>query len=100
MRRIAPLAVILAFAAPAAAQAPAGPGEVPLEVKVGERASLCPCPVRALICDDPSLVKLVEDASGQFLEGLKEGSTVCSVTTPTAARRIFRVTVKPRKAGG
>ena len=69
-------------------------GEIALSLKVGERASLCPCPVSGLRCDDASLVKMVEDAAGQGLEGVKPGTTLCSLYGPNRFRRTYRVTVR------
>lgn len=93
------LAAALGAAGLALAQAPppADPmGEVALELKVGETKSLCPCPVSGLMCDDPSLVKLTEDSSGQSLEGLKPGTTLCSLQGPNRVKRMYRVTVLER----
>ena len=67
--------------------------EIPLELGVGEKRSLCPCPVSGLMCDDPSLVKLVEDPAGQSLVGVKAGTTVCSLQGPNRIKRMYRVTV-------
>lgn len=92
----ATLALIAALAAGTAAaqQPPPEPtGELALELKVGERKSVCPCPVSGLVCDDPSLVKVVEGTSDVFLEGVKPGSTLCSLTGPNFVRRTYRVKV-------
>lgn len=92
--RPAPLALLAALAAALAfaAEAPA-PGEIPLQLRVGEATSLCPCPVSRFICDDASLVKLVDEPAGQSLVGLKPGTTLCSLSGPDRARRFYRVTV-------
>ncbi len=98
--RLALLAAIgTAGLAPAQGTPPQGDrvAEIPLEVKVGETKSLCPCPVSRFMCDDGSLVKLVEDPAGQSLEGLKPGATLCSLSGPTG-RRLYRVTVVERGA--
>lgn len=68
-------------------------GEIPLVVKVGEKASLCPCPVSGIVCDDASLVKIVDEPTGQSLEGVKPGTTLCGLMGPNGVRRLYRVTV-------
>ncbi len=101
--RAARLALLAAIGAATLALAQETPprgdlaSEIPLEVTVGETTSLCPCPVSRLVCDDASLVKLVENPSGQSLEGVKPGATVCSLYGPTG-RRLYRVTVVERGA--
>jgi len=96
--RVALSAALAAAGLALAQQAPpGGGGEIALELKPGEAKSLCPCPVSRLLCDDPALVKLVEDAAGQSLEGVKPGTTVCSLDGPTG-RRVYRVTVVERGA--
>ncbi len=74
-------------------------GEIALVLGVGEKTSLCPCPVSGLVCDDASLVKLLDDPDGQSLEGVKPGSTLCSLLGPNRIRRTYRVTVTDRGAG-
>ncbi|HET6922628.1 MAG TPA: hypothetical protein VFI16_05720 [Anaeromyxobacteraceae bacterium] len=102
--RASRLALLVAIGAAGLALAQGTPpqgdrtSEIPLEVKVGETRSLCPCPVRRFMCDDGSLVKLVEDPAGQSLEGLKPGATLCSLDGPTG-RRLYRVKVVERGAG-
>ena len=91
------LAAALAGAGLAAAQQPPPKDEpmreLALELTVGQRKSVCPCPVRGLVCDDPSLVKIVEGPADVSLEGVKPGSTLCSLTGPNFVRRTYRVTV-------
>lgn len=94
--RLAPLAALLSVGLALAQGTPpqgGGAGETALQLKVGERASLCPCPVSRFACDDPALVKLVEDAGGQSMEGAKPGTTLCSLYGPNYSRRLYRVTV-------
>ncbi len=81
----------------AVAQETPARGEIPLVVKVGEKASLCPCPVSGIICDDPSLVKIVAEPAGQSLEGVKPGATLCGLMGPNGVRRVYRVTVTAAK---
>jgi hypothetical protein len=90
--RASRLAILAALAAGLALAQQTPQGE-PLQVKVGERKSLCPCPVSGFMCDDPSLVNLVQDAGGQSLEGVKPGSTVCSLYGPNRIKRVYAVTV-------
>ncbi|HEU4384309.1 MAG TPA: hypothetical protein VFR85_12530 [Anaeromyxobacteraceae bacterium] len=91
------LAAALAAAGLAVAQQPPPKDEpmreLALNLAVGQRMSVCPCPVRGLVCDDPSLVKIVEEPAEVYLEGLKPGTTLCSLTGPNAVRRTYRVTV-------
>ncbi len=74
-------------------------GEVPLTLEVGKTASLCPCPVRGAMCDDPSLVEIVDEGGKTALRGKQPGTTVCSVFTPTSMRRVYRVKVEPPGGG-
>lgn len=67
--------------------------EIPLQIRVGEKKSVCPCPVSGLICDDPSLVKIVEEPTDVSLEGVKPGTTLCALFGPNLGRRTYRVTV-------
>jgi hypothetical protein len=93
------LALLAALAAAGSALAQEPPRETPLDLEVGERKSLCPCPVSQLICDDPSLVRLVEGSAGQSLEGVKAGTTLCSLQGPNRIKRTYRVTVTKPDAG-
>lgn len=94
------LALLAALAAAGGALAQATPaGDTPLDLEVGERKSLCPCPVSQFMCDDPSLVRLVEGTAGQSLEGVKPGSTLCSLQGPNRIKRTYRVTVTRPSAG-
>jgi len=70
-------------------------GEIPLTLEVGKTANLCPCPVRGAMCDDPSLVEIVDEGGKTALRGKRPGTTVCSVFTPTSLRRVYRVKVEP-----
>lgn len=97
------LALLAALAAAGGALAQEAARGTPLDLEVGERKSLCPCPVSQLICDDPSLVRLVESQAGQSLEGVKPGTTLCSLQGPNRVRRTYRVTVtrpEPTDKGG
>lgn len=92
------VALALGVAGLALAQQPPPPGdamaELSMDLTVGERKSLCPCPVSGLVCDDPSIVRLVEGPGGTSLEGVKPGTTVCSLYGPNRIRRTYRVTVR------
>ena len=90
------LAAALGAAGLALAQQPPAPEpmrELALQVRVGERVSVCPCPVSGLICDDASLVRIVETPEAVYLEGVKAGSTLCGLLGPNRIRRTYRVTV-------
>ena len=71
------------------------PGVIPMQVVLGETASLGVGPVRNLICDDPSLVRPVDTSSGPGLLALRLGKTLCSVTDAVSMRRVYRVEVVP-----
>jgi len=76
---------------------PSAEGPEPIDLARGESASLCarlPCPVIAVQCDDPSVVKVEGSEKGPTLKGLKAGATLCGVTTSGYQRKVFRVTVK------
>jgi hypothetical protein len=92
------LGLVLASLAPAVRGQDTG--EIPLSIEVGKTASLCPCPVRGAMCDDPSLVEIVDEGGKTALRGKRPGSTVCSVFTPTSLRRVYRVKVEPPGGGG
>lgn len=95
---LAALAAALGAAGPALGQQPPlredAMGELAMDLTVGERKSLCPCPVSGLVCDDTSVVKLVDAGAGPSLEGLKPGTTTCSLYGPNRIKRIYRVTVR------
>ncbi len=74
-------------------------GEIPLTLEVGKAASLCPCPVRNAMCDDPSLVEIVDEGGKTSLRGKRPGTTVCSVFTAVSTRRVYRVQVEPPGGG-
>ncbi len=97
--RVSRLALLAALGTAGLALAQGGQGEIALILGVGEKSSLCPCPVSGLVCDDASLVKLVDDPAGQSLEGVKPGSTLCSLQGPNRIRRTYRVTVTDPGAG-
>lgn len=85
--------LLLGTAGLAVAQETPSQGEIPLNVRVGEKASLCPCPVSGIVCDDASLVKIVDEPTGQALQGVKPGTTLCGLLGPNGVRRLYRVTV-------
>jgi len=92
--------LLLGLALAPLASAAQDKGEIPLTVEVGKTANLCPCPVRGVMCDDPSLVEIVDEGGKTALRGKRPGTTVCSVFTPTSARRVYRVKVEPPGGGG
>ena len=86
------------FAALATATAAAQDGglqfEVALDLQVGEVASICPCPVFNVICDDPSVATAVDMRNGVGLKGLAPGTTLCSARDALGVRRFYRVEVR------
>jgi hypothetical protein len=88
--RILLAAAALALAAPGHAQAP---GATALALQVGERAPVGPAPVRNVICDDPSVVRLVDTPAGPAFQGLAPGATTCSLVDAASVRRVYRVKV-------
>jgi hypothetical protein len=99
LRLSAPAAAALAllFAAASLAEDAGPPAETVLELQPGESASLCPCPVYGLICDDPSLVELEATRDGAALRAVKPGTTLCSVRNALGVRRTYRVVVRARR---
>ncbi len=91
----AALAAALLLAAPAAGAQ--DEGKIPLEIEVGKTASLCPCPVQNVLCDDLAVVALVDVKGEPSLRGLAPGKTTCSARAPTGFRRVYAVTVRPPK---
>jgi hypothetical protein len=82
------------------------PAEDVVALQVGEAAPVGPAPVRNVICDDPSVVRLEDGPTGPVLKGLSPGKTRCSLTDAVSVRRFYRVTVvaappgAPAPAGG
>ncbi len=91
---LGPALALLAPAVPAQDK-----GEIALTLEVGKTASLCPCPVRNAMCDDPSTVEIVDEGGKPSLRGKALGTTVCSVFTATGTRRVYRVKVEPPGGG-
>lgn len=92
------------FAALAAAATLADDGglkfEIALNLEVGEAASICPCPVSYVICDDPSVAAPVDMKDAVGLKGLAPGATLCSARDSLGVRRFYRVKVRPARGGG
>jgi hypothetical protein len=86
------------FAALATATAAARDGglqyEVALDLEVGEAASICPCPVFNVICDDPSVAAAVDMKDAVGLKGVAPGATLCSARDSMGIRRFYRVKVR------
>ncbi len=91
---LGPALALLAPAAPAQDK-----GEIPLTLEVGKSASLCPCPVRNAMCDDLSIVEIIDEGGKASLRGKRAGTTVCSVFTAASTRRVYRVKVEPPGGG-
>jgi hypothetical protein len=90
--------VLLLSAAGLVSPGPAGaaddPGVIRVEIEVGQEATVSGGPIRELICDDGSLVKIVFNADGVAMLGLRAGSTQCSFRDAASMRRVLRVIVK------
>ncbi len=70
-----------------------------ITVGVGQAVSICNtgtivCPARSPICDDTSVATVREGDNGLEIVGVKPGTTLCSVTSATAFRTIYAVTVR------
>jgi hypothetical protein len=90
---LAAAAAALALAEPGASPRAQDPGEKVVALQVGEAAPVGPAPVRNVICDDPSVVRLEDGPTGPVLVGLAPGKTRCSLTDAMSVRRLYRVTV-------
>ncbi|HVP66753.1 MAG TPA: hypothetical protein VMT17_05765 [Anaeromyxobacteraceae bacterium] len=69
------------------------PGEVAVTIGVGDTLPIGPPPVRQVICDDGSVVALVDTLDGPALKGAAPGQTLCSFLDVQSVRRVYRVTV-------
>jgi hypothetical protein len=78
----------------------ADPGGTPLTLRVGDSIAIGPAPVRQVICDDGSVVEVIETAQGPALRGRGPGSTVCSFVDALSFRQVYRVTVVEPPGGG
>ena len=92
---------LLAMAAtPVTAQdPPAADKPYPIIVGVGQAVSICTtgtivCPARSPICDDTSVATVRNGENGLEIVGVKPGTTLCAVTSATAFRTIYAVTVR------
>jgi hypothetical protein len=89
-----------AVAATAGAQQGEGPpAPIVMVIEVGQSASICPCPVSNVICDDASLVEIVSSETDVRLKGVRPGKTLCSARNILGIRQFFDVTVVPKPAG-
>ena len=101
LRRLVAASLAVAGAAAAAAQDGGLRFEVTLDLEVGEAASICPCPVYGVICDDPAVAAPVELGKEVGLKGLAPGATLCSGRDAMGVRRFYRVSVRsPPPDGG
>jgi len=71
----------------------------PIIVGVGQAVSICTtgtivCPARSPICDDTSVATVRDGESGLEIVGVNPGTTLCAVTSATAFRTIYSVTVR------
>ena len=84
------------FLAPqfAAAQTdPVPPGEILLELEVGETRLLGAGKLPPLNCDDPSVALALIREGSLALRGIKPGTTLCSALTATSLWQRYRVRV-------
>ena len=95
MRPVA-LALAVSAALPIPAARAQDPGEIALTLAVGDTAPVGPPPVRQVICDDGSVVAVVDTPQGPALQGTSPGQTLCSFLDVQSVRRVYRVTVLPR----
>jgi hypothetical protein len=70
-----------------------------ITVGVGQAVSICTtgtivCPARSPICDDTSIATVRDGENGLEIVGVKSGTTLCAVTSATAFRTIYSVTVR------
>jgi hypothetical protein len=71
----------------------------PITVGVGQAVSICTtgtivCPARSPICDDTSVATVRDGENGLEIVGVKPGTTLCAMTSATAFRTIYSVTVR------
>jgi hypothetical protein len=90
---IAAATAALALAAAGASVRAQAPAEEVVALQVGDAVPVGPAPVRNVICDDPSVVRLEDGPMGPVLRGLTPGKTRCSLTDAASVRRHYRVTV-------
>ncbi len=98
--RLVAAASLAAVAAAAVAQDGGLQFEVVLDLEVGEAASICPCPVFGVVCDDPAVVAAVSMKDAVGLKGLAPGATLCSARDSMGVRRFYRVTVRRASPDG
>jgi len=70
-----------------------------IKMEVGDTFAICKsgyivCPARNPICDDASIVKIVDTPDGMGFNGIAKGETVCSVRSATAIRFIFSLVIE------
>jgi hypothetical protein len=75
------------------------PAPIVMVIEVGQSASICPCPVSNVICDDSSLIEIVSSETDVRLKGVRPGKTLCSARNVLGVRQFFDVTVVPKPAG-
>ncbi len=74
-------------------------GAYAVELRVGEIFKVCKsgnvvCPVRVPICDDTTIITVVDTPDGLGFKGIAPGTTHCSVRPSAGPRRLFRITVR------
>jgi hypothetical protein len=92
--------ILVMTATPVAAQNPPTVEKpYPITVGVGQAVSICTtgtivCPARSPICDDTSVATVRDGKNGLEIVGVKPGTTLCAMTSATAFRTIYAVTVR------
>jgi hypothetical protein len=95
--RIALLAALFLSASALAESSDAGAEPEPLSLRVGETRTLSGMLVLQLICDDLTIVEPKGSKEGIEFKGLKPGTTTCSALAGNYVRRVFKVTVSPKR---
>lgn len=94
------LVVLTFFTGHAQAEDPLKMESYPVELRVGEVFQVCKsgkviCPVKATVCDDSTIVELVDTPDGLGIRGTSPGGTLCSTgSNITNHRPLFRITVR------
>jgi hypothetical protein len=103
----AALAIIAALPRPARGEQATGDprvdGALPLRLEVGQSLKVCEtatliCPAQAPICDDGQVATWSFGPDGLEFNGVAPGETLCSAESANRLRRVYRVTVVPRRS--
>jgi hypothetical protein len=93
------LTALAGLAHTADAPPPQYPGPYPVELTVGEIFRVCNtgeiiCPVIYRICDDLTVVDVVDTPDGLGFRGIGPGTTLCAASGSEGLRRVFRINVR------